>query len=75
MDRHIQSNPIGLLSGWPNRGRIDPSHSIPEVLMFVVLLVAVVLVVVAVATMVTVMRDDRGAIAEDIAYDTRRPRP
>ena len=44
--------------------------------MLVVLLVAVVLiVVVAVATMVTVMRDDRGAIAEDIAYDTRRPRP
>jgi hypothetical protein len=42
--------------------------------MFVVLLVAVVLVVVAVATMVTVMRDDRGPIAEDIAYDTRRPR-
>jgi hypothetical protein len=76
MDRHIQSNSIGLLSKWPDRGRIDPSHSIPEVLMLVVLLVAVVLVVVvAVATMVTVMRDDRGAIADDIAYDTRRPRP
>jgi Na+-transporting NADH:ubiquinone oxidoreductase subunit NqrC len=43
-------------------------------MLIVVLLVALVLVVV-VATIAAVLRDDRGAIAEDWAYDTRRPRP
>ncbi|WP_458041961.1 MULTISPECIES: hypothetical protein [Bacteria] len=43
-------------------------------MLIVVLLVALVLVVV-VATIAVVLRDDRGAIAEDWVYDTRRPRP
>jgi len=52
-------------------------HPIPEVLMLiVVLLVALALVALVVAaTMAVVLRDDRGAIAEDWAYDTRRPQP
>lgn len=42
----------------------------------VVLLVALVLVALVVAaTLAVVLRDDRGAIAEDWAYDTRRPLP
>ncbi|MDO8384305.1 MAG: hypothetical protein Q7T17_15190 [Microbacterium sp.] len=45
-------------------------------MLIVVLLVALVLVALVVtATIAAVLRDDRGAIAEDWAYDTRRPRP
>lgn len=44
-------------------------------MLIVVLLVALVLVAVVIATIAAVLRDDRGAIAEDWAYDTRRPLP
>ena len=45
-------------------------------MLVVVLLVALMLVAIVVAvTIVAVLRDDRGAIVEDWAYDSRRPLP
>lgn len=43
-------------------------------LVVVLLVVLAVVAFVAVATMVAVGRDGHGAIAEDPAYDSRRPR-
>ena len=44
-------------------------------MLFVALLIVLVLVVVVVATIAAVVGDGHGAIAEQRAYDTRRPLP